>query len=199
VAGDIDSRLAKMSFPLEHRAELLGEVVERDKARQRIAGIAVASAIGIFLLLQACFASWTLAALAFFAIAVSVAGGGIAAAIAGGGGSLGTMIGLLGVVGIAARNAIVVFERYRLPARSNGTDAGIEPAAGSAGGAIAAIVASSAAVAAALLPFAVVGKLPGMEIAQPIAMAMFGGLVASLLVTMLVLPALFLRAQLVAR
>ncbi len=53
VAAEIQDRLRTMTFPLEHRAELLGEVVERDQARQRTAGIIAAVLVAIVLLFQA--------------------------------------------------------------------------------------------------------------------------------------------------
>lgn len=45
----------------------------------------------------------------------------------------------------------------------------------------------------ALLPFAVVGDVAGLEVARPLALVTIGGLVSSTLVTLLVLPALYTR------
>jgi len=101
VAGELEERLRKMSFPLEHRAELLGEFVERAQAKQRAVGIVAAALIGIFLLLQACFRSWGLAVAGFLSLVASIAGGVLAASLAGVESSLGSMVGLLAVLGIA--------------------------------------------------------------------------------------------------
>ncbi|HEX5944314.1 MAG TPA: efflux RND transporter permease subunit, partial [Anaerolineales bacterium] len=44
-----------------------------------------------------------------------------------------------------------------------------------------------------LLPFVVLGNLPGFEIVRPMAIIIIGGLVISTLLNMLVVPALYLR------
>ncbi|MFQ5983711.1 MAG: efflux RND transporter permease subunit, partial [Woeseiaceae bacterium] len=55
VGDEIEDRLQEVEFPLEYRAELLGEYAERDAAEQRVLAFVIAAAIGIFLLLQAYF------------------------------------------------------------------------------------------------------------------------------------------------
>jgi Cu/Ag efflux pump CusA len=54
------------------------------------------------------------------------------------------------------------------------------------------ILTSSAAIIAALLPIVVFGQIPGLEIVQPTAIVILGGLVASTLFTLFVMPALYL-------
>ena len=54
------------------------------------------------------------------------------------------------------------------------------------------MLASSAAIIAALLPIVVYGQIPGLEIVRPTALVIIGGIVASTLVTLLVMPALYL-------
>jgi len=54
------------------------------------------------------------------------------------------------------------------------------------------ILASSLVTVAALLPFVVLGQVPGLEVANTTAITIIGGLVASTLVTLFVLPTLYL-------
>ncbi len=54
------------------------------------------------------------------------------------------------------------------------------------------ILASSAAIVVALLPIVAFGGGPGLEIVQPTALVIIGGLLASTLVTLFVIPALYL-------
>ena len=61
VAGDVERRLKDIEFPLEYRAELSEGPTRRLAAQQRAIGAAIAAAIGIFLVLQACVGSWALA------------------------------------------------------------------------------------------------------------------------------------------
>jgi Cu/Ag efflux pump CusA len=51
---------------------------------------------------------------------------------------------------------------------------------------------SSAAIIAALLPLILFGQKAGLEIVQPTAVVIAGGLIASTLVALLVMPALYL-------
>jgi Cu/Ag efflux pump CusA len=55
------------------------------------------------------------------------------------------------------------------------------------------ILASASGTAAVMLPFALAGAMPGLEIVHPLAIVMLGGLVTSLLVSLFVLPVLYLR------
>ena len=63
VASDVSERLQRAEFPLEYHAVLLGEHAERPAGDWRTLIAALAAAIGIYLLLQACFQSWRLASL----------------------------------------------------------------------------------------------------------------------------------------
>jgi len=191
VADEVEDRLEKIRFPLEYHPELLGEDVERQGVEKRILGVAVAALIGIFLLLQACFQSWRLALVAFLALPASLLGGVLAAWAGGGVMSLGSTVGLLAVLGIAARNGVFLIDHYqRLEAE--GAPFGFDLVLRGARERLPAILASSAATIAALLPIAVFGRVPGLEIVQPTAIVIVGGLVASTLVTLFVMPALYM-------
>jgi len=194
VAEEIDDRLDKMQFPLEHNPKLLGEYAERQQAEQRMLWIAVAVAIGIFLLLQACFASWRLALIAFLALPAAMAGGVLAALASGGSISLGSIVGFLAVLGMAVRNGLLLIRHYQSLEVQEGLQFGEELVIRGARERLAAILTSSAAILAALLPLVVRGQIPGLEIVQPTAIVMLGGLVASTLMTLFVLPALYLAA-----
>jgi CzcA family heavy metal efflux pump len=195
VAGDVEERLRKMSFPLEHRAELVGEIVERAKTRQRTAGIITAALIGIFLLLQACFRSWGLALVGFLALVASIAGGVLAASMTGRVSSLGSMVGLLAVLGIAARSGILLIDRYRSLEEHAGMAPGVELVVRGASQRMAAIITSSASTVAALLPILVLGTIPGLEIAHSIAVVVTGGVAASALTSLFVIPPLYLLVR----
>jgi len=193
VTAELEGRLRKMSFPLEHRAELLGEFSERSKATQRSIGIVAAVILGIFLLLQACFRSWALAAAGALTLFASVAGGVLAASLAGAQSSLGSMVGLLAVLGIAARHVIVLVDHYRWLEAEGGMPHGVELVVQGTRERMSAIALSSAAIVAGSLPIVVRGAVPGLEIAHSIAVVVIGGVVASLLIALFVIPPLYLR------
>ena len=190
VADEIEDRVEKIEFPLEYHPELLGEDTERQLAETRILGAAVAALIGIFLLLQACFQSWRLALVGFLALPASLAGGVLGVLAGGGVVSMGSVVGLLAILGIAARYGLFLISRYqRLEAE---VPFGLELVVRGARERLTPILASAAATLAALLPIALFGRAPGLEFVQPIAIVVIGGLVASTLVTLFVMPVLYL-------
>ena len=113
VAADIEQQLQGIEFPLEHHAALLGDYAEHQDAFGRVFWYAAAAAIGVFLLLQACFSSWRLAALAFSLLPGSLAGGLLAVWITDGTLTLGSMAGLFVVFAIAVRSVIMLLRHYR--------------------------------------------------------------------------------------
>lgn len=192
VADEVEDRLEKIQFPLEYHPELLGEYAERQSAERRMLGVAVAAAIGIFLLLQACFGSWRLALIAFLALPASFVGGVLATLASGGVISLGSLVGFLAVLGIAARNAILLINHYQHLEAHEGVPFGLDLVLRGTRERLSPILASSAAIIAALAPIVVFGQRPGLEIAHPMAIVIIGGLAAATLFTLFVIPAAYL-------
>jgi Cu/Ag efflux pump CusA len=192
VNREVELRLQRVEFPLEYHPAILGEYTERLDAQQRMLGVAAAALIGIFLLLQACFRSWLLALIAFLGLPASIVGGVLTVFASGGVISLGSIVGLLAVLGIAARNGVLLINYFQRLEAQEGVPFGLDLILHGARERLTPILVSSAAIIAALLPIAVSGQIPGLEIAQPTAIVMIGGLVASTLVTLFVMPALYL-------
>jgi CzcA family heavy metal efflux pump len=189
---DVESRLAQVKFPLEHYPKILGEFLEQKEAQTRTLGLAISALIGIFLLLQACLRSWGLALIGFLAIPAAVAGGVLAAAASGGLMTLGSLVGFFAVVGIASRNGILLISHYQRLEREDGVPFGPDLVLRGARERLSPILASSTAIVAALLPIVALGQIAGLEIVQPTAIVIVGGVVASTLVTLFVIPALYL-------
>ena len=156
-------------------------------------GFAVAAAIGVFLLLQAAFRSWRLAILAFLALPAALVGGVLAAFAGGGLTSLGSMAGLLAVFAIAARNGVLLINHYQHLEQHEGEVFGIELVLRGARERLAPILITAIATGLALLPFVVLGDIAGLEIVHPMAIVILGGLVTSTLLSLFVIPALYLR------
>src|SRR5262245_2567512 len=192
VADEVDDHLDRMQFPLEHNPKLLGEYPERQHAQERLLAIGIAALIGVFLLLQACLRSWRLAGIAFLALPASLGGAVLAAAISGGVLSLGALVGTLAVLGIASRNGLVLIEHYQRLELEEGMAFGVELIVRGARERLLPIVTSAAAIAAAVTPMVVLGPLAGLEVLQPMAIVILGGLAASTALTLAVMPLLYL-------
>ncbi|MGA6992846.1 MAG: efflux RND transporter permease subunit [Candidatus Deferrimicrobiaceae bacterium] len=192
VVDEVEDRIEEIQFPLEYHPEILGEYAERESAQKRMLGVAAFALIGIFLLLQACFNSWRLALIAILALPASIAGGVLATLVSGGGISLGSIVGFFAVLGIAARNGALLIDRYRRLEGQEGVPFGPDLVLRGARERLSPILTSSAAIIAALLPIVVFGQIPGLEIVQPTAIVILGGLVASTVFTLFIMPALYL-------
>jgi CzcA family heavy metal efflux pump len=191
VVDDIEDRLQEIQFPLEYHAEPLDADDDAAEARERFLSVAVAAAIASFLLLQACFRSWRLAAMTFVAVPAALTGGVLAAAMGGGVLTLGSLAGLLAVLGIAVRNAVLLVGYYQRLERQEGMAFGPRLLLRGAEERFQPILATALAVALGVLPMIALGDVPGLEILRPMAVAVLGGLVTSTVLSLLLVPALY--------
>jgi Cu/Ag efflux pump CusA len=193
VARDVQGRLQQVDFPLGYHAELLGEFAERQSAQERLLIFAVAAALAIFFLLQTAFGSWRLAFLLFLTLPSALVGGVLASWIGSGMVSLGTLVGFLTVLGIAARNGIMLISHYRHLEEHEGEAFGPQLVLRGARERLRPILMTALATGLALVPLVITGDIPGHEIEHPMAIAIVGGLVTSTLLNLFILPVLYLR------
>ena len=191
VVDEVEDRLEKIGFPLEYHPEILGEYTERQNAERHMLGVALAALVGIFLLLQACFQSWRLALIAFVALPAALAGGILGVLAGGGVVSLGSIFGFLAVLGIAARHGVFLISDFQA-LEAAGVPFGLDLVVRGARERLLPVLTSSAAIIAALLPIVVLGRAAGLEIVQPTALVVIGGVATAALVTLVVVPALYL-------
>jgi Cu/Ag efflux pump CusA len=182
-----------VSFPLEYHPELLGEYAERQAAEQRLLGFGLAALIGIFLLLQAAFGSWRLALVSFVTLPAALVGGVLAAYLGGGILSIGSLVGFLAILGIAARNGILLINHYQHLEEEEGEAFGPQLILRGARERLSPILMTTLATGLAVVPLVVAGNLPGHEIEHPMAVVILGGLVTATLLNLFIIPALYLR------
>jgi CzcA family heavy metal efflux pump len=192
VADELTDKLRSSTFPLEYHAEVLQQTTSAEINTGMIIGSTIAVAFAIFLLLQAALRGWRLAVLAFATLPVAIAGGAIAALIDGGY-SLGSLVGFLALLGLAARSGLVLLRHFQDLQQYDGEAFGQKLVVRGAQERLTPILASATALAAVALVFVVMGSRPGLEIVHPMAVVILGGLVTTTLVSLFVLPALYLR------
>jgi len=194
VAREIEQRvLAEVQFEQGYHPEFLGEYAEAKASRQRLLGLTVFSLLGILLLLQSDFGSMRLVLLIFLTLPFALVGGVAGAFACGGVISLGSLIGFVTVLGVAARNGIMLIDHYRHLQNEEGVDFGPELVIRGAAERLAPILMTALTTGLALVPLVVTGNKPGQEIEYPMAFVILGGLVTSTLLNLLVLPPLFAR------
>ncbi|HYZ33839.1 MAG TPA: efflux RND transporter permease subunit [Crenalkalicoccus sp.] len=193
VAAEVETRLARVEWPLGYRAVLTGEIVELRAARARLLLFALLAAAGILLLLQTSLHSWRLATLSFLALPSALVGGVLTAYAASGVISLGSLVGFLTVLGIAARNGIMMVNHFQHLERHEGEPFGLGLVLRGARERLRPILMTTAAAGLGIVPLVAYGDLPGQEIEYPMAVVILGGLLTSTLLNLFVLPALYLR------
>lgn len=193
VVADLERGLGDVDFPLGFRAELLGEYAERQAAQTRLLVFAIGAAIAIFLLLQASFGRWRLATLSLATLPIALVGGVLAALLGGGVISLGSLVGFLTVLGIVARNGIMLISHYQHLEQFEGEPFGPALVLRGARERLVPILMTVMTTGLALIPLIVAGEIPGQEIEHPMAVVILGGLVTSTLLNLFVVPALYLR------
>jgi Cu/Ag efflux pump CusA len=192
VSADVAERLKNVKFSLGYHSQLLGEYAERQAAQSRMLMAWLVTAAMIFLLLQMCFKSWWLAALVFLALPAALAGGILAAYAGDGIISLGALVGFLTVLGVAARNGILLISHFQHLQQQEGMPFGLALVLRGSRERLAPILMTTAATALALIPLVVAGDIPGHEVEHPMAVVILGGLVTSTLLNLFVVPVLYL-------
>jgi len=193
IVADVQARLAKVEFPLGYYPEMVGEYAERQAAQKNLLSVSIVAAIGVFLLLLTSFGSARLAMLSFLTLPSALVGGVLAAYLSDGVLSLGSLVGFLTVLGIAARNGILLIDHCQHLERYEGETFGPRLVLRGARERISPILMTTLATGLAIVPLVVAGNLPGHEIEHPMAVVILGGLFTSTLLNLFVVPSLYLR------
>ena len=193
VAGDVEEAVENVAFPLGYHAEVLGEFREREVAQHKLLLAGSIAVIAIFFLLYTSFNNWRMTLLTFFTLPWALVGGVLAAYISSGVISLGSMVGLLTILGIATRNGIMMISHFQHLEEQEGETFGPGLVLRGARERIAPIMMTALTTGLALVPLIIAGNIPGQEIEYPMAIVILGGLITSTLLNLLVVPTLYLH------
>jgi len=193
VTEDVEAVVQNVEFPLGYHAEVLGEFQEREAAQSKLLLAGAVAVLAIFFLLYTSFNNWRMTMLTFFTLPWALVGGALAAYLSSGIISLGSMVGLLTILGIATRNGIMMISHFQHLEEQEGEAFGPALVMRGARERIAPIMMTALTTGLALLPLILAGDIPGQEIEYPMAVVILGGLVTSTLLNLLVVPTLYLR------
>lgn len=193
VMSDIRERLgSEVSLPAGYHFEFAGEFAAKADAQQRMLWLGAASLLGILLLLYLDFQNLKLSLLVMLSVPLACVGGIVSVLLSGGNISLGSLVGFVTVFGVAVRNGILLISNY-LHLQQQGQPFSSDLILKGSVERLAPILMTASTTALAIIPLVVAGDRPGHEIEHPMAVVIMGGLVSSTVLTLFVLPAVFLR------
>jgi cobalt-zinc-cadmium resistance protein CzcA len=189
-ASEVRAKLAgELKLPTGYFFDVGGRVESQARAARSL-GIAISVAIlAVFLLLYLALGSSAEAVVILATLPTASVGGIAALLIAGETWNVSSLVGLIGLFGIAVQNGLVLISQTR-SLRSEGMTFE-EALRGACIGRVRPKIMTAATAILGLLPLLVL-RLHGTEIERPLAVVMIGGLVTSTLFTLLALPTFYL-------
>lgn len=189
VATDIERAVRdNVQFKTGYHPEFLGEYTEAKASRNRLLLLSIASIIAIAVILYIDFKSWKLVGLILCTLPLGLLGGVLGVHASGGILSLGSLVGFVTVLGIAARNAIMLISHYRHLATEEGVTNHRELIMRGAEERLAPIMMTALTTGLALVPLILTGEIPGQEIEYPLGLVILFGLTTATLVNLVILP-----------
>ncbi|MBC6700450.1 efflux RND transporter permease subunit [Hymenobacter puniceus] len=191
VARDVQAQVDGVAFEAGYHPEILGEYAERQASQNRMSLLVCLSLIGIFLVLYTDFGTVRLATLGILSLFFAVSGCLLAAFLTGGVLSLGSIVGFITVLGVAARNSIMLVSHYQHLEREEGMPFGKELIIRGSLERVSPIIMTALTSVLALLPIILAGNEPGSEIEHPMSVVILGGVITSTVLNLLGMPALY--------
>ncbi|MDP3071811.1 MAG: efflux RND transporter permease subunit [Opitutaceae bacterium] len=193
VAREIQEKVSALPFDAGYHPEFLGEYAARQESQRQLLLLSAFALLGIVILLHAEFSSWRLTWLIFLTLPFALIGGVIGAFMVGGVLSLGSLVGFVTVLGIAARNGIMLLSHYQHLEEVEREPFGLGLVVRGAKERLAPILMTALCAGLGLVPLVMGGNKSGHEIEFPMAVVILGGLITSTLLNLVLMPALYFR------
>jgi len=192
VARAVEAEVGNVAFKTGYFPKVLGEYAALKESRQNLWTTGLLCLIGILLLVWVVFRSIAITTLVGLSLPFALVGGVIAVALTGGVLSLGSLVGFVTVIGIAARNGIMLLSHYAHLQKEEHLPFGPDLVLQGASERLIPILMTALCAGLALLPLVIAGDAPGHEIEHPMAIVILGGLISSTLLNLFLMPALYL-------
>jgi HME family heavy-metal exporter len=191
-AREIEKRVReRVPMPPGYFVEFGGQFEAQRSATRLIAALAVASVVGIFIVLMMLFPSWRITLQILNAIPTAFIGGVIALVVTGQSLTVASLVGFVSLGGIAVRNGILLVTHYIHLMKVEGQPFSGETILRGSLERLAPVLMTALTAGIGLVPLVVGGKKPGLEILYPVATVILGGLVTSTFCEFLLHPGLF--------
>jgi CzcA family heavy metal efflux pump len=181
----------KVKLPDGYTLRFEGEYLAREQASERILALFAMVAGVTAILLTGYFRSLSLALQVMLNLPLALAGALVFTWWMIDNISIATLVGLIAVGGVAARNGIMMISHYLHLMRHEGEVFGIALITRGTLERLVPVLMTALAAGIALIPLVLAPGEPGKEILHPVAVAIVGGLISSTLLDLVVTPAVF--------
>ncbi len=197
VVADVELALEPIRESLAARPgytiRISGQFEAQQEATRLIVGLSVVSLFLMVLILYLHFRSVRIALLVLLTRPIAFIGAAAYVVLSGQVVSVATLVGFIALLGIAARNAILLVDHYLHLMREEGESFSIEMLVRAGQERIVPVLMTALTSGIGLVPLALAADQPGRELLYPVATVIIGGLVTNTLLDFLVMPGLFWR------
>jgi len=191
VVKDIQEKLKKITLPEGQYFTLGGQFESQQAASKLIFMLGVLSLIGIFIVLFSHFKSAFISFQIMLNVPMAFIGGVVALTLGDRTLSVASLIAFITLCGIASRNGIMMISHYLHLLEHEGEKFSKEMVIRSSLERLVPVLMTALTAGLALIPLVLSAGAPGKEILHPVAVVIFGGLISSTLLDMIVTPVVF--------
>jgi len=185
ISRDVQAKLDTLSLPNEYRVEIGGDMLEMREAFSGLVSALLLAIALVYMVMAAQFESLLYPFIVMFSMPLAVIGVLFGLFFTGQTFSVPSIMGIIVLAGIVVNNAIVLVDYInQLRARGRSVHDAIIEAAGSR---LRPIIMTAGTTILGLVPLAIL-KGSGAEMQQPLGIAVIGGLTASTLLTLYIIP-----------
>lgn len=192
IVREIKEKLDKnIKFPQGLYYTLGGQFESQRAASKLILLLGALSLLGIFIVLYTHFKSVFISFQIMLNVPMAFIGGVIALLMSGGVLSIASLVAFITLCGISSRNGIMMISHYLHLLEHEGESFGKEMVIRGSLERLVPVLMTALTAGLALVPLILSAGAPGKEILHPVAVVIFGGLVSSTLLDMIVTPVVF--------
>jgi CzcA family heavy metal efflux pump len=181
----------ELTIPTGYFVSYEGTYKSQKESSRRLFIFAVLAFLGILGALYYKFRSWSLVFQVIGNIPVVYLGAMVAVLLTDNVVSLASLVGLIAIFGLAARNGILLIERWMFMAVEEKIPFGEEMIIAGSLSRISPMLMTALTSMFALFPLILVPDEPGKELLYPLSVVMFGGLLTSTIVEVIIRPGIF--------
>ena len=182
--------LKNISLPEGYSLEFEGEYKQQKEANKKLFLITTLILLGIFLLLSLAFKSFKISLVVMINLPLALIGGVIATFLTSGVLSIASIIGFITLFGISTRNSILLVTRFFNIQKENPSLNIDDTIKQGSLDRLSPILMTATTTAFSMMPLALFPGA-GMEIENPLAIVILGGIISSTMLTLFVIPVVY--------